>query len=308
MAKYPEFCKPQDWLTKDFSECKKQFGGLFSVLAAESHGGSSGYPFKNSMTPAACTPTAASDNSCANIPDVETVQYHWLSRLINKDLTKSVFRPFGADIKGADAWYESFGVTSKFVNSDLSSATAIEMFEAVFDMWFRPNKINVIRSVSEASWNNESERETTHTYKFEDSYLTPSYNDWMTGKVSDGTIQVDTTVYNSQVSSPTTVANGAFQFIIRSRYGVNCQASAAPTAGSAAALIEPLWAKFKTALSGASLAGVLNSATPTAPFDSLTGACTNFVAVPGDFAIKEDVKYNKKNYYSPAVFTVDPAS
>jgi len=92
-AQFPAFCSVEDNKDKNTVSCEKQIVGLLAVVGHYSSG------FKDSLSAptTGCTPN--NENTCLNAPAVETLEYHYISKLMKN-----------SNIAIADAIYKAWGM------------------------------------------------------------------------------------------------------------------------------------------------------------------------------------------------------
>lgn len=105
VAQFPFFCNV-DENKQDTTACEKQVIGLLTVVGANTNG------FKDSVIAAPSCNGAAFDNTCQNWPDVETVEYHWIMKLVKNAgiaVADAVYPAWGAGaLKGPVAYLDFF--------------------------------------------------------------------------------------------------------------------------------------------------------------------------------------------------------
>ena len=110
-AQFPAFCSVEDNKT-DTVSCEKQIIGLLSVIGHYSSG------FKDSLSAATAGCTTNDENTCLNAPAVETLEYHYISKLMKN-----------SNIDIADAIYKAWvWVKSKVQENSQNSSQGIQKY------------------------------------------------------------------------------------------------------------------------------------------------------------------------------------
>jgi hypothetical protein len=104
-AQFPAFCSVEDNKI-DTVSCEKQIFGLLAVVGHYSAG------FKDSLKAATSGCTTNNDNSCLNAPAVETLEYHYISKLMknsNIAISDAIYKAWGmGQISGPREFLEFF--------------------------------------------------------------------------------------------------------------------------------------------------------------------------------------------------------
>jgi hypothetical protein len=104
-AQFPAFCSVED-NKKDTVSCEKQIIGLLAVVGHYSAG------FKDSLSAATSGCDTNKDNSCLNVPPVETLEYHYISKLMknsNVAIANAIYKAWGmGQISGPREFLEFF--------------------------------------------------------------------------------------------------------------------------------------------------------------------------------------------------------
>ena len=104
-AQFPAFCSVEDNKT-DTVSCEKQIIGLLSVIGHYSSG------FKDSLSAATAGCTTNDENTCLNAPAVETLEYHYISKLVknsNIAISDAIYKAWGmGQISGPREFFEFF--------------------------------------------------------------------------------------------------------------------------------------------------------------------------------------------------------
>ena len=90
-AQFPAFCSVEDNKI-DTVSCEKQIIGLLAVVGHYSSG------FKESLSAATTGCTTNNENTCLNAPAVETLEYHYISKLMknsNIDIADAIYKAWG---------------------------------------------------------------------------------------------------------------------------------------------------------------------------------------------------------------------
>jgi hypothetical protein len=104
-AQFPAFCSVEDNKVNTVS-CEKQIIGLLAVVGHYSSG------FKESLSaePTGCSPN--NENTCLNAPAVETLEYHYISKLMNNSgigIADAIYKAWGlGQISGPREFLEFF--------------------------------------------------------------------------------------------------------------------------------------------------------------------------------------------------------
>jgi hypothetical protein len=293
VAQFPFFCNVEE-NKQNTDRCDKQVLGLLSLVGGYSAG------FTASLT---ANPNcgATFDNTCQNWPDVETLEYHWIMKLIiASGLThdNAVYPAWGpGNLVGPAEWLSFFHTQpktttaqkpvfedSKNVASLLANNPELAWATAIFK-WFQPHKVNTIEKVTEISDNSAKLGSTTKYFYVEDSYLTPSYDMWMLGDIEPDN--------GLTVMFPTSY--GGFRGILKTAFGADCHSTVTPTANSKIDHAIKTYNKLVTEFS----AGAWSSANKDCA--AVAGAA------PAD-SVPRIPKFNRKNYYSPVLTTVEPVT
>ena len=105
-AQFPAFCSVEDNKVNTVS-CEKQIIGLLAVVGHYSSG------FKESLSaePTTCKTTNV-ENTCLNAPAVETLEYHYISKLMNNSgigIADAIYKAWGlGQISGPREFLEFF--------------------------------------------------------------------------------------------------------------------------------------------------------------------------------------------------------
>ena len=105
-AQFPAFCSVEDNKI-DTVSCEKQIIGLLAVVGHYSSG------FKESLSaePTTCKTTNV-ENTCLNAPAVETLEYHYISKLMknsNIAIADAIYKAWGmGQISGPREFFEFF--------------------------------------------------------------------------------------------------------------------------------------------------------------------------------------------------------
>lgn len=103
-AQFPAFCSVEDNKLNTVS-CEKQIIGFLAVVGHYSAG------FKNSLTTiTGCT--SNTENTCLNVPAVETLEYHYISKLMKNSgipIGDAIYKAWGmGQISGPREFLEFF--------------------------------------------------------------------------------------------------------------------------------------------------------------------------------------------------------
>ena len=105
-AQFPAFCSVEDNKI-DTDSCEKQIIGLLAVVGHYS----TGYTVSLTGDDSSNCDTNY-DNSCLNAPAVETLEYHYISKLMNNAnilITDAIYKAWGmGQISGAREFFEFF--------------------------------------------------------------------------------------------------------------------------------------------------------------------------------------------------------
>lgn len=295
VAQFPFFCAVEENKATTVN-CEKQVAGLLTVIAHNTNG------FNNAVNAAPTCDTTVFDNTCQNWPDVETLEYNWVMKLVKQAgiaTADAAYPAWGAGaIKGPANYLEFFHTypntsankpvfeSPKNV-ADLVTANPEVDFATALFKWFMPNKVNTVEKITEVSDNGAklSPALPTKYFYVEDSYLTPSFDMWMLGNVGP------TTAFDTMF--PSTL--GGLRGILKNLFQADCLSTVVTTGLP----IEKTQGFYGTLLNG--LYDTANGG--TAPTWA-NADCLAVAAADGTVPIAKWDRFNRKNYYSPVVTTV----
>lgn len=213
VAMFPSFCDAM----MPVEDCRQQIAAFMAVTSVLTT--SASVPFK--ATEESCS-VSAGTRACLNYPTVETIEAHYMMKLAVQyddavaDFTwgTTSYKKRGAGMISGMEQYWRFGqamgaykTTGSSPTTGLLSSSAASMFKTVSDrfsqpfnrLFTKPDSLSGAEYWATGLWRfltpATTESQTTFTeknspktasitYAFEDSYLTPSANHWLTGKVN----------------------------------------------------------------------------------------------------------------------------
>lgn len=217
VAMFPSFCDA----TMPIEDCRQQIAAFMAVTSVLTT--SASVPFK--ATEESCT-VSTGTRACLNYPTVETIEAHYMMKLaVEYDLANADFawgttsyKKRGAGMISGMEQYWRFGQAmgaykntgGSTATSGLLSSSAATMFKTVSDRFTQPYNrlftkpsslsgaeywatglwrfLTPATTESQTSFTEKNSPKTKSvTYAFEDSYLTPSANHWLLGKVVTNT-------------------------------------------------------------------------------------------------------------------------
>lgn len=212
--------------------------------------------------------------------------------------TDAIYPAWGAgQLTGPADWLSFFHTYPNTSNSkpvfadpkkvaDLLSANPELSFATAIFKWFQPHKVNTIETITEASDNGAklSPPKPLKYFYVEDSYLTPSYDMWMLGDIEPDT--------GLSTMFPTSLAG--LRGVLKTAFGAECFTGVNPTANSKMERTMDTYAKLATELSA------------NAAWANVNNDCAAVTATTAATAIPRAPKFNRKNYFSPVLTTVEP--